>query len=191
MRWRGLVQSLGYASGLRHFRPGNRWKSWSDEQSSARCSSANAAKCASEVRFPPLPMGDRSPRRMVRWRGPGSTMLTDGCSSQVSIRSNAASSGIGLRKRPGRVVRRRNASSTVHGRPMVSVPEIAASNQDFARECSGASRFTAYMRILTSKTITCGGRSCGPVLHLRWPRRSRALYPSGSFAPRRGDRFFA
>jgi hypothetical protein len=111
-----------YASGLRHFKPGNRWKSRSEEQSSARCSNANAARCASDVRLPPVPRGSKSSRRIAPCLGPGWTMLTQ-VSSQKSIRSKAVPMRSGSRKRPGRVVRRRNASKTVHGIPIVAVPE--------------------------------------------------------------------
>jgi len=80
-------RSGAYARGLRHFKPLNLPKSVSVGHSSTPCSMARAARCASDVRLPPLPSGRSGLRRTVRWRGPGCTIVVLGCSIQESSRS--------------------------------------------------------------------------------------------------------
>ena len=74
-RLRLLNQVWTQDKGLRHFSPWNLAKSVSVEQSSAPCSMARAARCASDVRFPPVPRGRSNSRRTRRWRGPGCTIV--------------------------------------------------------------------------------------------------------------------
>ena len=52
---------------------------------------------------------------MVRCRGPGSTMITDGCSSQESSQIKRVSIGIGLRKRPGACCETKESEEDVPG----------------------------------------------------------------------------
>jgi len=70
--------------GSTHRKPSKRAKSVSQEQSSAPCSIASAARCASLVRFPAAPVGSRSSRRSEAWSGAGWITSATGCSSQPS-----------------------------------------------------------------------------------------------------------
>jgi hypothetical protein len=76
-----------HARGLLHFREGKRAKSVSDEQSSAPCSMAKAAKCASDVRLPPVPIGSSNSRRIRRCRGPGLRRATQGEAGEAEVRA--------------------------------------------------------------------------------------------------------
>lgn len=57
---------MGYERGFDQRSPGNRLKSPSHEHSSAPCSTAIAARCASEVKLPPVPRGRRRVRSRAR-----------------------------------------------------------------------------------------------------------------------------
>src|ERR1039457_3696613 len=126
-----------HVSGLIHFNPGNRRKSVSAVCSVALASIANAARCASVVRFPPLPSARRKPNANSAWRGPGFTGRTIGRWNHDSTCVAAWSTVIGLRKTRGLVHKRMNPNATTQGMPTDWVPERLAIHQRFAPACHG------------------------------------------------------
>jgi hypothetical protein len=103
--------------GLRQRSPGKRAKSLSQEQSSAPCSMARAARWASEVRFPPVPSGNIRSRSTRRCCGVGWMAMTAGCSNQAPTTSSAVSTLKGEWKMPVFVVTRRKARRTFQAGP--------------------------------------------------------------------------
>src|SRR6516225_1952584 len=119
-------------NGFRQRSLGKRAKSLSEEHSSAPCAIASAARCASDVRFPPVPRGNRRSLMTLKCCAAGSMVTTDGCDSHAATISKAVSTDNGLSKIPDRVVTRRKARRTAQDKPTVSEPESVDSSHPFA-----------------------------------------------------------
>ena len=131
------------ARGLTCVTPAKRPKSLSPEATLAPCSSASAARCASEVRFPAAPLAVSTLRRIGQCISPGPISLTKGWSNQASMYPRARGTLSGLRMMRGCVVIRTNASATIQGMPTDSDPDSACSSQRRATAWCGESRSTA------------------------------------------------
>ena len=114
--------------GLLHCKLGKRAKSLSHEQSVAPWEIASAARCASVVRLPPVPVAMSSRRICVQCSSVSRTRRTVGWASQRSIRPQACSTLRGLGKTETRVLKRRNPPITIHARPTGSTPPSADSH---------------------------------------------------------------
>jgi hypothetical protein len=123
---RGSKTSYGHPkqihlSGFSHRTPENLTKSVSAVWTTARNSTASAARCASVVKFPPLPSARRKLKSNSGCRGPGLTTLTIRRSNQDSTCAVARATGIGLANTRELVHRRMKPSATTHGMPTGAV----------------------------------------------------------------------
>lgn len=139
-RCRGVYPDL---RGSTHRSPAKRAKSVSQEQSSAPCSIARAARWASLTRLPAIPLDASSRRSTIACRSPGCTTVAQGCASHASTTSKARPPASGLAKTRGFVLRRRNARRTLQLNATVSDPLSCPSSQPRASRWRGDCASTA------------------------------------------------